>query len=152
MMGSMRELARGARLVLLLAAVAAPAAAQEFRGTITGRVTDRSDAVLPGTTVTVTNTDTGVATTAVTNADGIYLVSFLTPGPYRVGAELMGFKKLQRDGVVVRIADRITIDLTLEVGQLEEVVQVAAAAPLLDVSSASQGQVIDEKRISLLPL
>ena len=58
-------------------------AAQEFRGSITGTVTDKSAAVLPGVTVTATNVDTGVGTTAVTNADGIYLLPFLTPGPTR---------------------------------------------------------------------
>jgi hypothetical protein len=137
-------------LAVLLAAPAMRA--QEFRGSVTGKVTDSSNAVLPGVTVTATNIDTGVAATALTNAEGIYLVPFLTPGRYAVSAELMGFKKLVREGVEVRIADRITLDLALEVGQIEEVVSVVAESPLLDVASASQGQVIDEKRIALLPL
>ena len=139
-------------VVSALALVAAPAGAQEFRGSITGTVTDESRAVLPGVTVTVANVETGVAVTTVTNADGIYQAAFLAPGTYRVTAELSGFKKLQREGVAVRIGDRVLLDLALAVGQLEEVVSVAAAPPLLDVSSASQGQVIDEQRIALLPL
>jgi hypothetical protein len=142
--------AAAALLLLLLPAVAA--SGQEFRGSITGTISDPSSAVLPGVTVTATNVDTGVNTAAVTNAEGIYLIPFLTPGKYTISAELMGFKKLVREGVEVRIADRITLDLALEVGQIEEVVSVRAESPLLDVASASQGQVIDEKRIALLPL
>ncbi len=72
--------------------------------------------MLPGVTVTGTNVDTGVGTTAVTNADGIYLLPFLPPGSTRVTAELMGFKKLVREGIAVRIGDRLTLDLALEVG------------------------------------
>jgi hypothetical protein len=138
--------------LLAVMALAAPVQAQEFRGTITGTVSDPSSAILPGATVTATNVDTGVTASAVTNAEGIYLIPFLTPGRYAVSAELMGFKKLVREGVEVRIGDRITIDLALEVGQLQEVVSVTAESPLLDVASASQGQVIDERRIALLPL
>ena len=140
-------------IVLFLLGLRVPAArAQEFRGSITGTVKDKSEAVLPGVTVTATNVDTGVGTTAVTNADGGYLLPFLTPGSYSVAAELMGFKKLVRQGVAVRIGDRLTLDLALEVGAIAEVVSVTAESPLLDTLSASQGQVIDEKRIALLPL
>ena len=138
--------------VLAVMVLAAPVQAQEFRGTIAGTVTDPSSAILPGATVTATKVDTGVAASALTNAEGIYLIPFLTPGRYTVAAELMGFKKLVREGVEVRIGDRITLDLALEVGQIEEVVSVTAESPLLDVASASQGQVIDERRIALLPL
>jgi Carboxypeptidase regulatory-like domain len=140
-------------IVLFLLGLRVPAAqAQEFRGSIAGTVSDKSEAVLPGVTVTATNVDTGVGTTAVTAADGRYLLPFLTPGSYSVTAELMGFKKLVRPGVAVRIGDRLTLDLALEVGALAEVVSVTAESPLLDTLSASQGQVIDEKRIALLPL
>jgi Carboxypeptidase regulatory-like domain len=140
-------------IVLFLLGLRVPAAqAQEFRGSISGTVSDKSAAVLPGVTVTATNVDTGIGTTATTSADGHYLLPFLTPGSYAVTAELMGFKKLVRQGVAVRIGDRLTLDLALEVGALAEVVSVTAESPLLDTLSASQGQVIDEKRIALLPL
>ena len=66
--------------------------------------------------------------------------------------ELSGFKKLIREGIEVRVDDRVTLDLSLEVGQVEETISVMAESPLLEMSSASAGQVIDEKRISLLPL
>ncbi len=146
------SLARTLVSAWLLASLATPLAAQEFRGQIAGRITDSSNAVLPGVTVTAANVDTGVETSATTNGEGIYLLPFLTPGKYSVAAELVGFKKLLREGVEVRIGDRLTVDLSLEVGQVAEVVSVKAESPLLDVASASQGQVIDEKRIALLPL
>ena len=138
--------------LLLLALSAAPAGAQETRGAITGTISDKSAAVLPGVTVNGTNVETGVVTSAVSNAQGIYLLPFLPPGKYTVSAELMGFKKHVREGIEIRIADRLTLDLALEVGQLEEVISVRAESPLLDTRSASQGQVIDERRIALLPL
>ena len=97
-------------IVLFLLGLRVPAArAQEFRGSIAGTVSDKSEAVLPGVAVTATNVDTGIATTATTSADGQYLLPFLLPGSYSVTAELMGFKKLVRQGVAVRIGDRLTL-------------------------------------------
>ncbi len=77
-------------------AVAVPVAAQEFRGAISGTVTDSTGGVLPGVTVTVTNRDTGVLQTAVTDAKGLYQVLYLNPGVYDVAGELQGFKKVVR--------------------------------------------------------
>src|SRR5262249_35695242 len=90
--------------------------AQDFRGQITGRINDASGARLPGVTVTVTNIATNVATPTTTNGEGEYAIPFLTPGAYRVTAELSGFKKVERPSVEVRVADKIALDLTLEVG------------------------------------
>src|SRR5204863_479210 len=84
------------------------------------------------------------ASTTVTNGEGNYMIPYLTPGKYTVTVELTGFKKLVREGIDVRIGDRLVLDLSLDVGQLEETVSVSAAAPLLEVGSGSAGQVIDE--------
>jgi carboxypeptidase family protein/TonB-dependent receptor-like protein len=132
--------------------LAAPAAAQDPRGAITGRIRDSSGGSLPGATVTATNVATNVSSTTVTNADGRYNLPYLTPGRYRVTAELSGFKKLVRDGIEVRIGDRLDLDLTMELGEVEETVTVTAQASLLESGTGSAGQVIDEKRISLMPL
>jgi hypothetical protein len=129
-----------------------PAAGQDFRGAIIGRVSDTSAARLPGATVTATNMATNVASTTTTNSDGSYSILYLTPGTYAVDVEMQGFKKVIRDGIEVRIGDRVTVDFTLEVGNLQETVSVRAESPLLSLASASTGQVIDEKRISLMPL
>ncbi len=126
--------------------------AQDPRGALAGRVIDSSGGALPGTTVTVTNTATGTVNTAVSDEQGRYSIPFMTPGTYDVVVELTGFKRAERKGVEVRIADRLAIDFTLEVGGLEETITVAGGTPLLETRSASQGQVIDEKRIQLMPL
>jgi hypothetical protein len=144
--------ARLLAMALTLGVLPGIADAQDFRGGVVGKVTDESGAVLPGVTVTATSRDTNVNSTAVTNESGAYTLLYLTPGPYRVSAELQGFKKVQRDNVDVRVGDRLEIDFKLEVGGVTEVVTVSAETPLLDTRSGSAGQVIDEKRISLMPL
>ena len=128
------------------------ASAQDFRGAVTGRVMDQSGGVLPGVTVTVTNKETNVSNNTVTNETGTYSLLYLQPGAYTVSAELQGFKKMSRENVDVRLGDRLEIDFKLEVGRLEEVVTVAADTPLLETRTGSAGQVIDEKRIALMPL
>ena len=139
-------------LLAILLAAPALASGQEFRGGIAGRVSDASSARLPGATVTATNTSTNVASTTTSNSEGSYAILDLTPGIYAMSVELAGFKKVVRDGIEVRVGDRLTLDFTLDVGRLEETVSVRAESPLLDLASASAGQVIDEKRIALMPL
>jgi hypothetical protein len=129
-----------------------PALAQESRGSISGTVKDNSGGALPGVTVTATQKNTNRATSAVTNETGAYTLLYLQPGVYAVTAELSGFKKTIRDNVEVRVNDRIGLDISMELGGIEETVTVLAETPLLETRSGSQGQIIDEKRISLLPL
>ncbi len=128
------------------------AMAQEFRGAVTGLVNDSSGGRLPGVTITATNVATNIASTTVTNGDGNYTIPYLNPGQYTVRAELSGFKKVLREGVEIRIGDRLALDFNMELGAIEETVTVIAQSPLLEMGSASAGQVIDEKRISMLPL
>ncbi|HEX9368903.1 MAG TPA: TonB-dependent receptor [Vicinamibacterales bacterium] len=135
-----------------LAAASLDASAQDFRGGITGRILDPSNGRLPGVTVTVTNAATNVASTTVTNGEGDYAVLFLNPGTYKVTAELSGFKKVVRDGIEVRIGERIDVNLTLDVGRVEETVSVTAESPLLATTTGSTGQVIGEKMIEMMPL
>jgi hypothetical protein len=140
-------------LLLLCAGVfVAPAAGQDFRGAITGRITDGTGAAVPGVTVTATNTATLVPTAVVSNETGNYSILFLTPGRCDVTAELGGFKTISREDIEVRIGDRLGLDLVMEVGDLEETISVTAATPLLNTTGGSLGQVIDERRISMLPL
>src|SRR3712207_5561075 len=106
-------------------------AAQDPRGAVAGRVVDTSGGTLPGTTVPVTNTATGTVNTAVTDEDGRYSIPFISPGTYDVKVELTGFKRAEQKKVEVRIADRLALDFTLEVGGLEETILVTAGAPLL---------------------
>ncbi|MBI4478024.1 MAG: carboxypeptidase regulatory-like domain-containing protein [Acidobacteria bacterium] len=133
-----------------LAAIAA--AAQEYRGTILGRVLDQQDAVVPGATLVITNEKTNVSAEAVTEADGAYTVPFLIPGTYRIEVELPGFKKFARTGVTVAIGQRVAVDIRLEVGTVAEMIVVTADASLLDTASGTLGQVIDQTRVEAMPL
>jgi hypothetical protein len=139
-------------ILCLMVLLATPAAAQNFRGSIEGRVTDRSDAAVPGATITITNKATNATSTTVSDERGNYAVPLLNPGTYKILVELASFKKVERDNVEVRVADRLTLDFVLEVGQLEETIAVNADVPLLEARTGSAGQVIDEKRIAMMPL
>ncbi|MFB3825171.1 MAG: TonB-dependent receptor domain-containing protein [Bryobacteraceae bacterium] len=131
---------------------AATASAQETRGTILGTVTDASGATVPQARITVANVATGVAAPSTTNAEGAYVVPFLIPGSYTVKVEREGFKAVERGPLELRVADRLRVDITLEVGQLSDRVVVTAVAPLLETSSSNRGQVITGKQITDLPL
>ena len=124
-----RELGHAMRRASTLAACAvaclaavAPAAAQESRGSITGKVTDASGAIVPGVAVTATNGDTNLSVAATTDAGGNYSLLYLPAGRYAVGAELQGFKKVVRNGIEVRVGDRLTLNLTIEPGARAETV------------------------------
>src|SRR5208283_1280797 len=100
--------------------------AQQSRGSITGKVTDAQNAVVPNATVVVTNTATNVANTVKTNSTGFYQVDFLIPGPYSISAESTGFKTLVRSGVTLNTGDRLAVDLQLQVGATSTSVDVTA--------------------------
>jgi hypothetical protein len=129
-----------------------PALAQEFRGQISGRITEASGAAVPNATVTVTSAATNSAVNATTNESGEYTVLYLTPGLYSVSVEASGFKKSVRQNIEVRIGDKLALDVALEVGAVTDSVNITSDAPLLETTNASAGQVIDQRRISELPL
>ena len=119
---------------------------------LAGRVTDESGAVLPGVTVTATQTDTGFTRTAVTDGAGAYLMPNLPTGPYRLEVSLQGFRTYAQTGIVLQVGATPTINASLAVGNLEETVAVEAAAPLVDVRSAGISDVVENERIVELPL
>ncbi len=143
-----------ARAALLLALLAAPwaAHAQTVTGTITGIVKDASGGVLPGVTVTMTQAETGRQESVVTDAEGRYTSIPLQLGTYRIEASLTGFKASIRGGIGLTIDDVARVDFTLEVGTVQEVVEVAAEASLVDASTSSIGKLVDNRRIAELPL
>src|SRR5262245_27611475 len=132
--------------------MSAPVWAQVSTAELNGRVTDSSGAVLPGVTVTATQTATGLVRTAVTDENGAYLISNLPTGPYRLEVALQGFRTYVQTGIVLQVGATPTINAALELGSLEETVTVEAAAPLVDVRSAGVSAVIENERILELPL
>jgi hypothetical protein len=140
---------------LLVAAISAllivSAQAQDTRGSIAGRITDSTEAVIAGANVSATNRSTGVVLNTISNEQGNYRFDFLNPAPYEVTVSISGFKSLTRT-VEVRTGDRLLLDLALEVGDLSEKVTVTAETPLLEATNADRGQVIDSRRITMLPL
>jgi hypothetical protein len=139
------------QVVCTLALLSASAFGQDPRGTITGTVIDATDAVIPGVTVRATNTETGVAAAAVSNAAGNYHIPFLLPGVYRVTAELTGFKRFARDRVEVRVGETVGLTIQMEIGEVTETVEVSETTPLLDTTGSSLGQVFDQRRVLDLP-
>ena len=135
----------------LVAGTAGAAFAQDSRGTITGTVRDSSKGVVPGATVTVTSAAMGNEISTVTNEDGYFQAPYLIAGTYKLTVELQGFKRYVRDGLEVRIADRLELEVTLEVGGAVEEVTVSATTPLLETTNASRGNVIDSRRVAELP-
>ncbi len=138
--------------VLLILLGATQAAAQETRGTILGRVLDSTGAAIPGVTIRATNLATNVSVSSQSNASGNYEIPYLLPGAYRVTAELPGFKAFIRENIELRLGDRLSIDVTMEVGEVTEKLTVTAESPMLETATAGMGQVIDHRRILELPV
>jgi hypothetical protein len=124
--------------------------AQEYRGTILGRITDPSGAVVAGASVAATQVETGVVTRSTSNETGNYQIPFLLPGQYTVSAEHSGFKQLARKNVPVLTNQPTTLDLTLELGATNESVTVTSEVPLLNTANADLGQVIDKSYIGMV--
>ncbi|HEY1305534.1 MAG TPA: carboxypeptidase-like regulatory domain-containing protein [Vicinamibacterales bacterium] len=142
----------GALVVMMVAITGAIAGAQDFRGTIEGTVTDSTGGVLPGVTVTVTNTATSVEQRVVTDEAGRYRALYLNPGTYTVAAEISGFKRSVRLDNEVRIAEVTRVDMTLATGGVTETVSVTAERSLLNTSSGVSGTTVESKQIAELPL
>ncbi|HUS04667.1 MAG TPA: carboxypeptidase-like regulatory domain-containing protein [Bryobacteraceae bacterium] len=142
---------RSALMVWWLAAAMLPAHAQETRGAIQGRVLDNSGGAIAGAEVRAINIATGVEVTAKSNESGNYVLPYLLAGNYTLQAQAAGFKKSIREGIELRINDRVDVNIELQVGATSESIEVRADTPLLDTATASLGQVVDERRITELP-
>src|SRR5579885_2604070 len=140
------------QVVLLTAALCGVLSAQEFRATLSGRVTDASGAAVPGAKVQATAVATGTASSTVSGSDGSYQISFLTPGEYVVTAEKDGFRKAIREGVKLQVSDRAVVDFSLALGAVTETVTVAADAALVQTESADRGLTIESMRVLDTPL
>src|SRR5215831_694481 len=143
------------RIVMGVAAVLFMAVAgftQQFRGSISGRVLDQQQGAVPNAKVTATESETGAKFNTVTNTDGTYVLPFLPPGPYAVAAEAPGFKRYVNNQVRVTTNEREQLDITLEIGAVDQSVTVSAEASMLETATASTGQVINTRQIENMPI
>ncbi len=121
-------------------------------GSISGTITDSSGAVAPGAKVTIVAVATNQQRTLTTDDSGRYSSGPLSPAEYRVEVELKGFKHLISGSIVLQVQQAAVMNLTMEVGGVQEEVRVTTAPPLIQTSDASQGSVIGEQRVANLPL
>lgn len=146
-----RSLVRLSLVGVGLLGVAAAAAAQTGLATVTGIVSDDSQAAIPGVSVTVTNQATNVTYTGVTNDAGNYIVTGVPIGEYVVGAELSGFKRSE-SRVTLSAGQTARVDFTLALGSIEESVEVLATGPLLQTENAVVGTEVEREQIEALPI
>ncbi len=139
-------------LVGVLSSTPVFAQSQSINGTIAGTVTDASGGALPGVSVTVTNIDDGTVRVVVSNESGLYRAQLLPLGAYKVSAELEGFKKFEQLNIALSAGQTQTINVTLEIGAMTEVVSVTAAPPVVDVAQIQQGRLLNNAEIKTLPL
>ena len=119
---------------------------------ISGTTLDVSEAAIPGASITVTNTETGISRAAVSGSDGAYLITNLPVGQYRLEARKSGFAAYAQTGIVLNVNTNPHIDVTMKVGGVSEQIEVNASAAMVETHSNGVGQVIDQNRVVGLPL
>jgi len=141
-------------LFLLLSAslLVSPAFCQLDTATMSGRITDSSGAVIAGASITVVETTTNFESHSITNAEGVFRVPSLHPGPYRLQVKAQGFKTYDRAGLELRVGDNLSLDISMEVGGLSETVSVSGEAPQLQTETSTEGMVAEGVYLEGLPL
>jgi len=139
-----------AALAAVIVLCASAAYAQVSSGIVLGTARDASGAVVPGVAIKATATNTGLVHETITNETGTYRIEPLPPGPYRVEADLPGFKTEVR--TITLNIEPARIDFVMVVGSVNEVVNVEGQAPILQTEDSSLGQLVDERKIVDLPL
>ncbi len=135
---------------LLVVAAAGSVFGQGFQGGLRGSVKD-SGGVIPGVEVTLTNEQTNIKRSTVTNERGEFVFANVDPGNYAVKATLQGYKTVDRGAIRIGTQQFLTLDLTMEVGAITENVTVTGQAPLIDTSNASTGTTLDSQALQTLP-
>src|SRR2546430_1268449 len=143
----------GIIMAALLVLVAFGAAgAQESRGSLTGKVSDQNGAILPGATVVIKNVDTNITSTGTTNEEGSYTFPLLPPGSYSLTVTATGFATATREGIQISVSEKRTLDVSMQVTGVGEMVEVVSSSAPLETGSVSTGSVISSKQINELPL
>ena len=126
--------------------------AQSDVASVTGRVLDPNGAVIIEATVTARNVDTGVATVIQTNQEGVYSFANLNPGNYEFTVSKKGFKEIEKPGVTLHLADNISMNFNMVVGELSQKITVEAGASMINTTDASLSTVVDQTYIKNMPL
>jgi hypothetical protein len=129
-----------------------PLSGQTTYGSVTGFITDASNASIADAQVTLTNLDTAERRVQLSGPDGVYSFVNLLPGRNRIDVEKTGFKHVTRPEVVVDVAQNVRIDITMQVGDTSQTVEVTGETPLLQSETSSIGQVIEQRQANELPL
>src|SRR5215471_14556242 len=139
-------------LVLTIVACGFPMHAQTVDTAVLGTVVDPGGAQVAGATVTVTQPSTGLSHSATTSADGTFEIRYLVPGEYVVEVRATGFRGERRQGVVIQLGQQVRLDFALQVGAVQETVEVNSGVPLLPTENATLAGVVDQERVEALPL
>lgn len=139
-------------LLVALCALSCPVVAQVTTGTFLGTVHDNTSAAVAGASITVTNLQTGVARSVLSGDDGEYVINLLPVGNYSVRVEHTGFKTDEHASIELQINGHVRLDFVLRVGSVSEKIEVKGSAPLLDTDTAESGEVIENQRVTQLPL
>lgn len=126
--------------------------AQSFKATIVGRITDANGAVIPGASVTIVERDTAHTLTATSNDEGSFTISQIPPGNYEVRVEATNFKRSVQSDLVLETDKTQRLNITLEVGNVSELIEVVAAAPVINSETSDKGEVITNRQVQELPL
>lgn len=126
--------------------------AQVNSGSISGSILDPGGAAIPGAAVTATEAASGRSFETGSSEAGLFVFAALPPGTYEIAVESDGFKRLTRPNIELRIAQRLNLDLMLEIGAVTETVEVTSTAPLLDTATSERGQSFSPKFMTTLPL
>jgi Carboxypeptidase regulatory-like domain len=153
-MSNSRQLAstRFWMLFTLLILVLSTRMIADVTGSFLGVVKDPSSAVLPGVQVTATNLDTNLSQETLTDSTGQYRILALPVGRYKIEATLSGFQKFVATGIDLTVNEQHRLDITLQVGSVEQLVEVTSVAPPVETTNTQLGEVIDEKKVLTLPL
>ena len=140
------------RNIFTLLVMAGSLFAQGERSELNGIVTDSTGAAIPGVTVTAVETLTKVETRAVSTDSGVFRIPYLQPGLYKISVSKTGFRQAAVDNISLRVAQTLTVDFKLEVGQVSDSVSVSAEPPLLETSTAEIGRYVSEKEFDTWPV
>jgi hypothetical protein len=140
------------RITLVLLGLAGATGAQETTGSIAGVVTDATGAVVPGVKITVQHTGTAASYSGATNQLGTYHLRSLPVGTYRLTAEAPGFRRFEASDIRVQVNEVSRVDVTMQVGQITESVEVQASVVTVNTEDATLRTVIDQRRVADLPL